>query len=160
MGWTKRQLLEAAFDELGIASYVFDLQPEQLQAALRKMDILAAEWSTSGLRIGYPLPGAPDLSDLDAVTGVPDGAVAALVLWTAIRLAPSYGKQVSPFTMANARNALEDVTAIAAAPVEMDFPQTLPIGAGNKQFNQWWSPFVRPPVTQVLAGGDGAIDLE
>ena len=35
MGYSKRQFVAAAFEEIGLASYVFDLQPEQLQSALR-----------------------------------------------------------------------------------------------------------------------------
>ena len=31
MGWTKRQFIEQAFDEIGLASYAFDLGPEQMQ---------------------------------------------------------------------------------------------------------------------------------
>ena len=29
MGWTKREYVEQAFEEIGLASYVFDLTPEQ-----------------------------------------------------------------------------------------------------------------------------------
>ena len=30
MGYSKRQFIEAALAEIGLASYAFDLQPEQL----------------------------------------------------------------------------------------------------------------------------------
>ena len=33
MSWTKRQYIVDAFEEIGLASYVYDLQPEQLQSA-------------------------------------------------------------------------------------------------------------------------------
>ena len=32
MAWTKRQIVTQAFEEIGLASYVFDLEPEQLRA--------------------------------------------------------------------------------------------------------------------------------
>lgn len=160
MGWTKRQLIEAALDEIGIASYAFDIQPEQFQAALRKLDMMMAEWNARGIRLAYPLPGNPDTSDLDSMTDVPDVALSAVTLNLAIRLAPSYGRPVQAYTLSNASRSLEAVMAQQAAPQEMDFPRNLPIGAGNKQFNQWWSPFVWPPQPQVLSGGDGAIEIE
>ena len=40
MGWTKRQFVTQAFEEIGLASYVFDLTPEQLQSALRRLDAM------------------------------------------------------------------------------------------------------------------------
>ena len=160
MGWTKRQIIEAAFDEIGIASYAFDLQPDQLQAALRKLDAMMAEWTARGIRLAYPLPGSPQYSDIDSQTDIPDGAISAVTLHLAIRLAPSYGRPVQAYTLSNAARALEAIMAQQAAPQEMDFPRNLPVGAGNKQFNQWWSPFVWPPQPQVLSGGDGAIEIE
>ena len=36
MSWTKRQIVEQALEELGLASYVFDMQPEQVESAKRK----------------------------------------------------------------------------------------------------------------------------
>ena len=33
MSWTKRQIVEQALEELGLASYVFDMQPEQVESA-------------------------------------------------------------------------------------------------------------------------------
>lgn len=74
MGWTKRQLITQAFEEIGLAAYVFDLTPEQLQSALRRMDAMVAGWNSNGVRIGYPLPSSPDSSNIDADSGVPDFA--------------------------------------------------------------------------------------
>ena len=56
MGWTKRQFIEQAFEEIGLAAYVFDLTPEQLQSALRRLDAMMAGWNTNGIRIGWPMP--------------------------------------------------------------------------------------------------------
>ena len=45
MGYSKRQFVEAAFAEVGLASYVFDLQPQDLEQALRRLDAMMAEWN-------------------------------------------------------------------------------------------------------------------
>ena len=105
MGYTKRQYIEAAFDEIGLAAYTFDMQPEQFQSALRRLDGMMAEWNERGIRLGYPLPLSPQQSDLDSQTAVPDRANEAIVTNLACRIAPSYGKQVMPSTMATAREA-------------------------------------------------------
>ena len=65
MGYSKRQFVAAAFEEIGLASYVFDLQTEQLQSAMRRIDAMMADWNGKGIRLGYPLPGSPQDSDLD-----------------------------------------------------------------------------------------------
>ena len=104
MGYKKRQFISAAFEEIGLASYVFDLQPEQLDSALRRLDAMIADWNAKGIRLGYPLPSSPQDSDLDEETNVPDSAYEAIICSLAIRLAPSYGKQVMAETKTTAKH--------------------------------------------------------
>lgn len=160
MGYTKRQFIEAAFEEIGLASYVFDLQPQELESALRRLDSMLAEWNARGVRIGYPLPLSPQQSDLDEQTSVPDAANEAIVTNLGCRIAPSYGRQVMPATMINARRAWLALEAKAVNVPQMQYPATTPAGAGNKQWNQYYSPFLQPPNDPLLAGKDGAIDYE
>ena len=42
MGYSKRQFVEAAFEEVGLAAYAFDIQPQQLESALRRLDAMMA----------------------------------------------------------------------------------------------------------------------
>ena len=56
MGYTKEQFVIGGFEEIGFASYAYDLQPEQLNTALRRLDAMLAEWYGKGIRIGYPMP--------------------------------------------------------------------------------------------------------
>ena len=126
---TKRDIVTAAFAEIGLADYVFDLQPEQLEHAKTSLDRMAATWNGQGIAIAYPL-GA---SDLDDVLPVPDWAHDALVMGLAVRLAPGFGKMVSPDTKAAAMAALNIVrgrciTRIAMVPDTM----AIPAGAGHK----------------------------
>ena len=160
MGYTKRQFIEAALEEIGIAAYTFDVQPEQYQGALRRLDGMMAEWNARGVRLGYPIPLSPQQSDLDEQTGVQDAANEAIITNLACRIAPSYGKQVMPNTMINARSSWNAIYGKSATPPQMQYPGTLPSGAGNKQWNQFYSPFVRPPTEALLAGQDAAIDYE
>jgi hypothetical protein len=157
MGWTKGQFITQAFDEIGLASYVFDLSPEQKQTALRRLDTMLAAWNALGIRLGYPLPSSPDDSDLDEETNVPDSANEAIYSNLAIKLAPSYGKQVMPDTKMTAKESYNTLLSRAAMPMEQQMPSTMPSGAGNKPWRVYDDPFVRPPVSPLLAGGDGEI---
>jgi len=158
MGWTKRQFVTQAFEEIGLAAYVFDLNPEQLQSGLRRLDSMMATWNAKGIRLGYPLPSSPQDSDLDEQTNVPDSSNEAIYLNLAIRIAPSFGKTPSVDTKATAKAAYDNLLSIAAMPMEMQLPGTLPVGAGNKPWNID-QPFVNPPVDPLLAGQDGEIQF-
>lgn len=159
MGWTKRQFVTQAFEEIGLAAYVFDLTPEQLQSALRRLDSMMATWNAKGIRLGYPIPSNPDDSDLDQESGVPDSANEAIYLNLGIKLAPGFGKSVSTETKASAKLAYDTLLARAAMPVEQQLPGTMPAGAGNKPWRVYDDPFLRQPVDPLLAGEDGPIEF-
>ncbi|HGW3983442.1 TPA: packaged DNA stabilization gp4 family protein [Acinetobacter baumannii] len=133
MSWTKRQIIEQAYEELGLAAMFYDLQPEQIESARRKMDTMVAGWSTKNIQVGYPLPSEANSSDVDQETNVPDYAVEALYLNLAIKIAPSYGKAVMPDTKIAAKAAFNTVLQKAVAnPPKVKFSCELPSGAGNK----------------------------
>ena len=159
MGYSKRQFVAAAFEEIGLASYAFDLQPQQFESALRRMDAMMASWNALGIRLGYPLPSSPQFSDLDAQSEVPDSANEAIITNLAVKLAPSYGKQVMPDTKATAKETYNTLLSRAAVPMEQQLPSTMPSGAGNKPWRVYDDPFLRPPVDPVLAGQDGPIQF-
>jgi hypothetical protein len=156
MGWTKRQFIEQAFEEIGYASYVYDLQPEQLQAALRRLDAMMTTWNGRGIRLAYPATSTPENSDLDTETDVPDRANEAIYLNLALRLAPTVGKVVSIETKRAAKVAYNVVLQQSVIPSELQFPATLPAGAGNKPW-RYDDPFVNKPKDPLDAGPDGEI---
>lgn len=155
MSYTKRQLVEAAMDEIGLASYAFDLMPEQRELALRRLDSMMAEWNTRGLRLGYPVPDNPDDSDIDVDSNIPDAAWEAVITNLALRMAPSYGKQVNVETKITARHALNTILSRASMPPEMKLP-AMPSGAGNKTFED---PFTPVPESDLIAGPDTTLDF-
>lgn len=158
MSYTKRQFVLAAFEEIGLAAYIFDLNNDaanHLESAVRRLDGMMAQWNAVGLRLGYPLPGSPENSDIDAETGVPDSANEAIYLNLAIRLAPSYGKQVSPDTNQFAKLAYDTLLARAVMPLERQMPGGVPLGAGSNIE----TPFTPPPDDNLLAGQDGELEF-
>lgn len=157
MGYSKRQFVSAGFEEIGLASYVFDLQPDQLEGALRRLDAMMAEWNAKGIRLSYPLPSSPQYSNIDAQSEVPDAANEAIILNLACRIAPAYGKQVMPDTKTFARNAYNTLLSRATLPMQAQLG-AMPAGAGNKPW-RYDNPFLNRPIDPVLAGQDGAIEF-
>lgn len=154
---TKRQLIEAAHAELGLADYVFDLPSEQLQLALRRLDAMMADWNGMGLRLGYAIPGSVEGGDLDTEAGVPDRAWEAIVANLAIRLAPSFGKQVAAETKATAERGLNMLLG-KVLPPEMSLGR-IPAGAGNKPWRWNLDPFLEPEEPTIDAGPDSELEF-
>ena len=158
MGYSKRQFINKALSKIGLANYAFDMQPEQLQSALSDLDGMMAEWNAKGIRLSYPLPGSPENSDIDAETAVPDLAWQAVYYNLAIRIADDFGKTPSPSTRSTAKSSYNTVLLASAMPPEMQFPDTLPAGAGNKPW-RYDEPFMLPPSDPIEAGGDGPLEF-
>lgn len=154
MGWTKRQYIEQAFEELGLAAYVFDLTPEQMQSALRRLDSMLATWNAKGIRLGYPLPSSPQDSDLDAATNVLDAANEAIYTNLALRVAPAFGKTPTAELKGNAKAGYDLLLMKFAIPPEQQL-NTLPSGAGAKTE----IPFIPPASEPLNAGTDSYLDF-
>ena len=134
--WTNKQIIEQAFEEIGLASYIFDITPDQLESALRRLDLMVASWQARNIQIGYPLPASPGNSNIDEEIQTSLNNNEALVLNLAVRLAPAYGKSVSPDTKATAKLLYDQLLIEAAMPYEQQFVRTLPLGAGYKRTDQ------------------------
>lgn len=159
MAWTKRDFVTAAFEEIGLASYVYDLQPEQMNMALRRLDSMLATWNAKGIRLGYPIPSDANGSDLDDDSNLPDAANQAVILNLAVQLAPGFGKVVLPETKRGAKDAYNGLLSLMTKPLQQAFPGTFPRGAGTKSWQTTSDPFFPKPETPILSGDDGDIEF-
>lgn len=157
--WTKRELVNQAYGELALQGYEFDITPEEVVLAIKRMDSMVAMWGKYGIRIGYALPTSPGDSDPDQDSGIPDTAAEAVYLNLAIRLAGGQGKTLSPSTMMTARQAYDTLLFDAAQPIEQQFRPNLPRGAGNKPWRVIDNPFL-PTVDNAPLGVSSGGNLE
>lgn len=156
MSYTKRQCVQAALSEIGLATYAFDLSADQIEQALWRLDAMLGEWNARGIRLGYPLPANPNNSDATDDSGIPDSAYEAVITNLALKLAPSYGKTVGPATMATARASLNTLYALNAKPKEMRI-QDIPMGAGHKSVDV---PFMPPVESEVIEYTEPTLTFE
>jgi len=160
MSWTKRQFVEAAYEELGLASYFFDLQPEQLNSALYRMDAMVAGWDANGISIGYPIPSTQADSSLDDDSGVPDFAIECIYQNLAVRIGRTIGKQLPPDLLASAKLSYNNMATQALYPIhELQMPSTMPRGQGSKPWRNMTNPYVIPPQDDIEADSNGPIDF-
>lgn len=125
----KRALISAAFGELGLATYAFDVSTDRLTAALGRLNRLAAQWDGMGIRVGYVMG-----DDIDAESGIPDTCEEAFVTNLALRIAPSLGKTSDRLVEIKVA-AKTSFNALIVANIkrpEVPYPSNMPLGAGNK----------------------------
>jgi hypothetical protein len=156
MPWTKEDLIKEAYSELGMADFYYDLDPEQIQSAARKMEAMIAEW---GLRIGYNGSADPNNIDINADSGLPDSANAAVYMNLAVRLARSVGKQIARELKVDAKQAYEDLVVQKIDIPQKQFTSDTFCGAGNQHILQ---DTIYMPIDcdQIVAGNDGDLILE
>ena len=161
MSWTKRQIVEQAYEAIGYAFYDFDMSPEQMQTGLRSLDAMAATWNGRGIRIGYPLPSSIAAGTADESAGVPDFAVEALYSNLALRIAPGAGKEVAPELRAQAGAAYKALLSRSAAPIErVTNTHAAPLGQGQKYWRTSRDPFQRADGLRIDNGPDSELDLD
>jgi len=156
MAWTKRELIEEAFGELAIAGYVFDLTPDEMQAALRRLDTMFATWVGQGVNIGQVVGITPADSDLDDDSGIPLIAAEAAYMNLAVRIAASKGKALNNSTVRIANEAYQSLirTVAVSAVREQQLRGGTPLGAGAKAVGGVRRPFTPEPVTTDLSNAD------
>lgn len=160
MSWLKRDLINQAFEQIGLAVYVFDLSPEQLAAALKTMDSMLATWNAKGIRLGYPVPTTAGGSTLDQDSGLPDSAYEAVVMNLAKRLATTVGRATSQDVNVAAKQGYDILLARAVQPPEMRLPNTMPRGAGQKAWRVTGQPFIDETDDDLEAGPDGDLTFK
>jgi P22 tail accessory factor len=129
---TKRQIIAMAYEAVGLAGFIYDLMPEQMESARQKLDAMMAEWNGRGLNLSWPIPSSPENGDIDDETNLPDWALEAVYLSLGPRLANSHGKQVTPMYLAMMRAAKNGVMSRTVKPAARKMPGGFPLGAGYK----------------------------
>lgn len=119
-----------------------------------------ADWNARGVRIGYPLDGIAD-SSVAQDSGVPDSANEAIIDNLALRLAPSYGRPITREVKTAAKSGLNTLLMRSGTlqPQEMQLPDTLPVGQGNKAHRSGEGNFFPTPTDPVDAGPDSVLDF-
>jgi len=159
MSWTKRQFVQQAFDELGYASYAYSLPEEQLLQSKHRLDSMLATWNGMGIVFGYPLQSTQVSDDFDEPTDIPDYAFEAIYTNLALRISSSIGKAVPTWLAKTARESYKALLFRTQRPAEQQFPETLPLGSGNKTWI-YNSPYFRAPAENLeIFDGDGTVEF-
>ncbi|MGD2065745.1 MAG: packaged DNA stabilization gp4 family protein [Candidatus Bathyarchaeota archaeon] len=158
MSWTKKDIIESAFDSIGLSGHSFDLQPEEYESALRKLDTMMATWNGKGIRLGYPIPSGPNSSDISDDSFVPDWSLEAIYLNLAIRIAPSFGKMIHPDVKASSKEAYDSMMQRLSTPPEYQV-SGVPKGQGSKSWRYSDGVFIPEQDQPLTDGSNDTLDF-
>ena len=147
---TKRDLIDEAYELMGLGGYEFDLSPEQINLALRRLNQLCGEWDSTGVRIAFNSSGG-----LNDDSGISINSQYAVTSNLAIRLCPTIGRSVNPSLMIEAKKAY---LALLNANTQIDqyqYPSTLPLGRGNRRRTRGQQYFTE--TDELQTGPDGEL---
>lgn len=135
---TKRSLVGQAYVEVALNNWEYDIGPEEMDKALTRLDMLAAELKRRGVDIGYNAPAIIGEGALDDELGCPDEAFFGLAILLAKRLCPSMGKKLSQESREALNDAMKAVRACAVQLVpNMRLAHSTPLGSGNRCWPGW-----------------------
>lgn len=129
---TKRQIIKLGYSSVGLAGFIYDLTPEQIELARQLLDAQMASWNAKGIRISWPIPSSPEQGDIDEEIDLPDYALSAAYMALGEQLADVHGKQVTPKYSARARAAYDAMLIRVVEPATRQMPAGYPLGAGYK----------------------------
>jgi len=132
---TRAVILQRAFARIGIADYVFDVEPDERAEARLTLDGMMSEWDAAGVALGYTPSGG---ADNDAVM-MTTPAWADAVIWNnlAVRLAPDYGKTILVDLRRDARRGYDlAVSKTIVIPVERRATPRV-VGGGARYYRRF-----------------------
>lgn len=142
---SKRDLIERAYEEMGMAGYEFEISPEEDASALRKLQSMMAELEENeNISLGFYFVenGYGSVAD---PSGIPAGAVNAIATLLGFRLAPSQGKAMAGESKAALSRAMTLLRGkYTTIPSMMLGRQTIR-GAGSRWGRGWYGPFFFTP---------------
>lgn len=129
---TKGGIVNDAYSRLRISGLTVNPTPEDMEVALTRFENMMATLEARDIRLNFRFEELPDPS---TEHGVKTAHFDMMATNLAVRLAPDFGKPVSPELAAAARAAMSDTHSITAASNarETIYPRRQPIGSGNRR---------------------------
>jgi len=127
---TMLEIVNDALEELGVKTAELPITNDEFQSGLRRCNDMLAEWDEAGIIVGYE-----EVTNNEDTLNLDRNAIAAVKYNLAIRLAPSFSKLATQTLFNVASSSLERLEASSAYIGEVAYPDTLPMGSGNRHAN-------------------------
>lgn len=124
------KFIEAAAEEIGVKTAEIALETHDALLILNRMNDMLFEW-----RFLFLTPRFEELTDLQDEVAVDPEANAAIKYNLALHIVSAFQQTANPALIATAGSALERLRIISMQPIDVDYPDTLPLGSGNQCYN-------------------------
>ena len=124
---TIREVVQDAFEEIGVKTAEVSLTGDELQSGIRRCNDMLLEWDDIGIIVGYS-----EVLNCDDVINVERNAIGAIKYNLAIRLAPSFQKPIGAALVTIAGGTMDVLMASSTDISNIAYPDTLPLGSGNQ----------------------------
>jgi hypothetical protein len=135
---TKATVIQMAYEELASAGYEFDHGADEIASTLRKLDALMLTPPYSSL--GYNAPATIGGGDQINPSGLPDVALQTVAVALGVRIAPVWGKTMSPESRAAYVRGVNELRTMVQTIPTVSLRRGTPLGSGNK-WRSIWAPF-------------------
>lgn len=129
---TKKEIINLAFEEIGIAYYTFDIQPEQYISALKRLDSMMSNWKAKGLESNYIISSPISGSSLEDDAILNEGAIMPVYTNLALELCSMFGKTPSVVNLKNANSSYKNLINLNTIDTQTISDKII-LGAGYKQ---------------------------
>ena len=152
---TAQSVINDALQEILVQANESDIEAIDFSTAARYMNRFMASLASQGVSLGYTKVTKAS----DPIT-IPDGAIEGLVFNLALRLAPQYDIEPTPYLRESARSGMQAMLDIAVYVPPTRMPSTMPLGSGN-EYDDWNLYHFYPPESdELLTEQNGSVTLE
>ena len=134
---TKGEIVENAFTEIGMASYVYQLQAEDIAFGLQLLEYVILFLDSEGIELNWPLADDPFKVDPQEQVNLPPYSISGVTAQLAIDLCSGYGKSPNPATVMRAARGFNSMISVGAMPGRIALNHAVPLGSGNKYWRMY-----------------------
>lgn len=123
---TYADIVTESLDELGYQAAETPVEATDMKKGFKKLNDMLSEWLESGLIVAAPGENSSDTIRIQR------GAVNGVVMNLAGRLSAPFRKPLTNELVASIKAANQNMLRIIVKPIDVDYPDTLPMGSGNR----------------------------
>ena len=120
-------IVNGALRKLGINPSDSTITGQEMLDGIESLNDMLIEWENSGIVLGFS-----PIADPADIVRIPRGTENAVKANLSGRMASDYSKQLSPALIAEISASTDNMLRIISKPLDVEFPDTLPLGAGNQ----------------------------
>ena len=125
---TALQIVNGTAEKLGVKTAEIPLEAVDYQLILTELNDMLSEWADSGIT-----PTFTEVSRATDIVNINRDAVGAVKINLAVRMAPAFGRAVTPALANSANTSYNRLLASVVYIGEVAYPDTLPLGSGNER---------------------------